>query len=348
MAVRIVLAFAFSLISCAAFSQTTEPIDDRAAVRKLAEQFEQARVTLDLQALQALVHPEATHLSIRGRDSRPMWKDLRSAKSSRKPTQAKVEPVSVVSREVSLRKDTAIVEELLSVDVGATITDKTVAPRRRSVVWSRDAHGWRVVHLHSSPYSTWEKAIGDYERADAKQPPEKGGVVFIGSSSIRGWKTLDQDFPDHHVIGRGFGGSQMVDSLIYARRVVLPYAPRGVVVYAGDNDIAAGKTPERVLADFRAFVDVIHAGGARTRVAFIAIKPSLRRWQLWSVMERANGLVEAFAEDQAGVDYLDIATPMLGDDGTPDKNLFVDDGLHLNREGYVLWTSVVMPWVQNL
>ncbi len=121
----------------------------------------------------------------------------------------------------------------------------------------------------------WESTIEKFEAQDKASPPPTGGALFIGSSSIRKWN-LDKTFPDRKdTINRGFGGSQMADSAHYADRIAIPYKPRVIVVYAGDNDIAAGKSPQTVLADYQAFVKKIHAALPNTRIVYIAIKPSI-------------------------------------------------------------------------
>ena len=188
----------------------------------------------------------------------------------------------------------------------------------------------------------WEAHIRRFEQRDKKSPPPGGAVLFVGSSSIVGWRTR-QCFPKRQTINRGFGGSQIADSLYFADRIVIPYRPRAIVLYAGDNDVAARKTPETVAADFKAFVRKVHAAGPKTRVLFVAIKPSLRRWALWEKMRKANGLIEAHCKTDERLVFVDIAKPMLGADGRPRKELFRSDGLHLNAEGYKLWTSLVRP-----
>ena len=191
--------------------------------------------------------------------------------------------------------------------------------------------------------SRWEKYIARFEAADKKQMPQPGGVLFIGSSSIRMWKTIEQDFPGLPVINRGFGGSQIADSNHFAGRIVHPYKPRQIVLYAGDNDVAAGKSPETVLADFQQFVKTVHAKLPKARVSFIAIKPSLSRWKLSGKMAMANSLVRNTCSKDKRLDYIDIWQPMLGDNGKPRPDLFLGDGLHLNAKGYALWTSIVKP-----
>lgn len=192
----------------------------------------------------------------------------------------------------------------------------------------------------------WEKSIRAFEEQDAEQAPPKDEILFIGSSSIVMWKT-DQDFPDFTIINRGFGGSQTSDSVKYADRIAIPYAPRLVVLYAGDNDIAAGKTPEEVLEDTIDFFTLIHDALPETRIAYIAIKPSIRRWSMVDKMRATNALVRAHTATDPRLQFVDIDTPMIGEDGQPRAELFVDDGLHLSREGYDLWNSIIRPYLSE-
>lgn len=193
--------------------------------------------------------------------------------------------------------------------------------------------------------SRWEKAIRSFEEKDEQSPPPKNAVLFVGSSSIRKWD-LPKYFPDLKVINRGFGGSQVADSVRYVSRIVTPYVPRTVVLYAGDNDIAAGKSPETVFSDFKKFVDSLHRDLPETRLIYICIKPSIRRWRLVDKMRRANELIRSYIERNDRILYANIDTPMLGQDGKPRRDLFVKDGLHLNDKGYELWTRVIRPLIE--
>jgi len=188
----------------------------------------------------------------------------------------------------------------------------------------------------------WESAIAAFEAQDRQQPPPDGGIVFIGSSSIRMWD-LDRWFDGLAVVNRGFGGSQVADSVRHAGRILLPCRPKVVVLYAGDNDIASGKTPEEVLADFNQFVAKVHAALPETRVVFIAIKPSIKRWSLVDTMRQANRLIRGVTENDPRLVFVDVDAPMLGSDGRPRSELFAPDGLHLNDEGYQLWSDLVRP-----
>jgi lysophospholipase L1-like esterase len=197
------------------------------------------------------------------------------------------------------------------------------------------------------PTDRWEADIQAFEQADRERPPPEGAVLFVGSSSIRLWDTLGEDLEGVQVINRGFGGSEMDDALRFTDRIILPYRPRQVVVYAGDNDLWSGKSPQQVFEGFRALVGRIHSDLPETRVGFIAVKPSVARWSIEQKVREANELVRRFAATDPRVDYLDIFTPMLGPDGTPRPDLFAEDGLHLNASGYDIWESVVEPYVRR-
>jgi lysophospholipase L1-like esterase len=191
-------------------------------------------------------------------------------------------------------------------------------------------------------FSRWEKDIAAFEKRDADAPPPRDAALFAGSSSIRLWD-LKKSFPDLDVINRGFGGSQIADSTQFAPRIILKSRPRVIVFYAGDNDIAAGKTPGQVSDDFRAFADLVHRELPKTRIVFISIKPSPARREMADRQKKANGLIEAYCKGNDYLAYLDVATPMLGDDGKPREELFGKDGLHLNEKGYALWASLLKP-----
>lgn len=199
----------------------------------------------------------------------------------------------------------------------------------------------------TQPEGPFENEIQAFEQADRKQPPPKNAVEFVGSSSIRFWGTLAQDFPHIPVINRGFGGSQIEDSTRYADRIIIPYHPRQILFYAGDNDLAAGKTPEQVLAEFQDFVKKVRAALPDVRISFISIKPSLARWRLIEQIKKANQLIQDFVKKEKNIDYIDIFTPMLGPDGKPRAELFRPDGLHVNQKGYELWTSIIAPKLQG-
>ena len=194
-------------------------------------------------------------------------------------------------------------------------------------------------------HAQWNRDIAAFQAADRTQPPATGAVLFIGSSSIRMWSSLAADFPRVRTINRGFGGSEIDDATFFADRIVAPYHPRAIVMYAGDNDLQDGDSPARVRDDFAAFVRKARSVDPGVPIAFIAIKPSVARKALLPKIREANALVRAYAATQPGVAYLDVFTPMLGKDGQPQPRWFITDGLHMNRQGYALWIGVVTPWL---
>jgi lysophospholipase L1-like esterase len=203
-----------------------------------------------------------------------------------------------------------------------------------------------VAQQADTSFRQWEGDIRAFERSDSAQPPAKHGILFVGSSSIRMWETLASDFPDLPVINRGFGGSELHDVAHFANRIVLPYKPRVIVVYAGDNDLANGRTPQQVLNDFRRLVRTVHRALPRTRIVFVAVKPSIARWNIIGRIREANTIVRRYTRTDTRVDFADVFTPMLGANGQPRKELFGEDGLHMTREGYELWTRVVRPYLR--
>ncbi|HEX9180745.1 MAG TPA: SGNH/GDSL hydrolase family protein [Burkholderiales bacterium] len=196
------------------------------------------------------------------------------------------------------------------------------------------------------PTDRWEPEVQTWEEQDRLNPPKPGGVLFIGSSSIRLWHTLAEDFPGVDVLNRGFGGSEIADSTELAQRIVVPYRPRMILLYAGDNDLANRRTPRQVREDFSAFVTRVRKDLPDIRIAFIAIKPSLARAHLLDKMREANALVREYAASRRGVAFIDVFTPMMTPDGKVRGELFVEDGLHLNRAGYELWKAVIAPYLR--
>ena len=190
----------------------------------------------------------------------------------------------------------------------------------------------------------WEAQIREFEAQDHKSPPPPNSILFLGSSSILKWD-LKKYFPNLPTVNRGFGGSHIEDSLYYFDRLVLPCRPQAIVFYAGDNDIQAGKTPERVIADFKVLLAQVHEKLPGVHLLFISIKPSLARWNRVQKMRVVNEWVKEKAEDDPILEYVDIDAPMLGPDSRPRADLFMEDGFHLNEKGYALWTSVLRKFL---
>lgn len=194
----------------------------------------------------------------------------------------------------------------------------------------------------------WEKDIQAFEAQDKKSAPPRDAILFIGSSSIKRWNTLAKDFPEVPVINRGFGGSQIADSVKYADRLVVPHDPRLIVMYAGGNDIAAGKSPEHLLKDFQEFVDRVRKGLPEVSIAYVSVNPNIARWAQREKVQEANRLIEEFAKRDAKLAFIDSYPAFLGEDGLPKKELLDKDNLHLNAEGYKVWTSVLKPRILKL
>ncbi len=192
-------------------------------------------------------------------------------------------------------------------------------------------------------FDEWEKEISAFEQADRTSPPPKGALLFIGSSTIRLWKTLTQDFPHHTVINRGFGGSQIADSTHFAERIIFPYQPRMILLRAGGNDIHAGKSPELVFSDFRAFVIKVREKLPNAEIAYIALSPSIARWDEKEKGEALNRMIREYTREIPGLKYIDSDSISLGSDGKPRPELFVADKLHFSPEGYKLLAASVRP-----
>ena len=191
----------------------------------------------------------------------------------------------------------------------------------------------------------WRRAIRRLEDSDRAQPPQPGVIVFTGSSSINFWKNLSQDMAPLSVVNRGFGGSQMAHVTHYATKIVLPYSPSAVVVYAGENDLAWpwSKRPETVLHDFQVFVDLVHGQLPTAWIYFMSVKPTPRRWEQWERQRRTNQMIADFCRTKSQVQFVDVSTAMLNSSGKPRRELFKWDGLHPSAECYALWTSIIRP-----
>jgi lysophospholipase L1-like esterase len=207
----------------------------------------------------------------------------------------------------------------------------------------RSAFGAETNH----DFGRWEKEISAYEAIDKTNPPPKGASLFIGSSTVRLWKSLPQDFPNAKVINRGFGGSQIVDSTHFAERVIFPYQPNKIFLRAGGNDLWAGKSAEEVFGDFKEFVAKVNEKLPRTEIVFISLSPSIARWKQADKEKAVNTMVQDFVKQKPGLKYIETYSLPLGPDGEPRPELFLADKLHFNTEGYKLLAQWVRPFVQN-
>jgi lysophospholipase L1-like esterase len=191
----------------------------------------------------------------------------------------------------------------------------------------------------------WEWAIARFEAQDRIHPPLKNAIVFTGSSSITLWDSLEQDMAPLPVLNRGFGGSRMNDAVRYAQRIVTPYDPRAVVLFAGTNDIAEPKpkTAGEVFEGYQSFVQTVHSDLPAVPIYYISITPTPLRWKLWPIAAQANQLIKTFSEGNDRLHYIDLTDPFLTGDGLPDPSLYRFDKLHPNKKGYIRWTTIIKP-----
>jgi len=199
--------------------------------------------------------------------------------------------------------------------------------------------------LRSAESDIWESDIRAFEAVDRTSPPPAKQIVFVGASMIVRWD-LKKSFPDLVTINRGFGGSEMIDALHYSDRIVIPYKPRIVVVYDGDNDTAMGTSPAQVAKNFELLADKIHAALPNTKIVDIAVKPSFARWGIVEKQRATNELLKAYCAKHDYLAFLDVSRLTLGADGKPRRELYDPDGLHFSDEGYKLWNAAIRPLLQ--
>ncbi|KAA3617375.1 MAG: hypothetical protein D8M58_02655 [Calditrichaeota bacterium] len=193
----------------------------------------------------------------------------------------------------------------------------------------------------------FETAIKKFEQQDKTNPPPKDAVLFVGSSSIRMWKSLQNDMAPIKTINRGFGGSEAEHAIHFFDRIVEPYKPKAIVFYEGDNDIASGKPPVEVLVHFKEFCRQVNQKLKNTPVYFISIKPSIARKKVWPQMQEANALIKEFCDTRQNVFYIDTAAGMLTETGEIRDDIFIKDMLHMNDTGYKIWADLVKAQLQN-
>lgn len=215
------------------------------------------------------------------------------------------------------------------------------------------AEGTRVLRMMPSVLSdkpdAWEWAIVEFESSDRKNFPPRDVIVFTGSSSITFWDSLVQDMAPLPVINRGFGGSKIAQVAQYADRIVIPYHPRAVVLFAGTNDIAGAKpkTAQKVFDGYLAFVKNVQVALPAVPIYYISITPAPSRSKLWHIAREANQCIEAYTKTDARLRYIDLTDAILKPDGTPNPELFRMDKLHPNKKGYAKWTGVIKPLLEK-
>lgn len=187
--------------------------------------------------------------------------------------------------------------------------------------------------------------INQFKTEDMENPPGKNVILFVGSSSIRMWKSLKDDFPHYNVINRGFGGSHISDVIYYFDDIVKPYKPEKIIFYEGDNDLASGKSPDKVFDDLTRFCNMVEKELPGTSIAIIAAKPSPSRWELRDRYEQYNSLVAAYCSEYDDLTFIDIYRPMLTKMGMPKPELYLGDSLHMTEKGYKIWRKLILPFL---
>ena len=192
----------------------------------------------------------------------------------------------------------------------------------------------------------WRAEIDAFAHTDRLQTPPANAVLFVGSSSLRLWENLRESFPHLKIINRGFGGSHLPDVNHYFAHIVLPYRPQTIVIYGGDNDLGEGATPEKVAEDYQQFAAMTHAQLPQSDILYISPKPSPSRWHLAANYRRTNALIQSQIDADERAQFVDVFSAMLNAQGTPMAELFVEDELHMNAQGYEIWRRVLLPYLK--
>jgi lysophospholipase L1-like esterase len=202
--------------------------------------------------------------------------------------------------------------------------------------------------LYGQKLDRFESTITEFEKEDKNQGLKPEAILFTGSSSIKMWKTLAEDFSPIQVINRGFGGSTIPEVTYYADRIILPHKPKLIVFYCGENDLANDEAKSGLaLKSFKEFSEWMKNSLPDTKLFFIAIKPSIRRWHYWPKMNEANKLLKTYINQHNNYFFIDVASKMLDNDGVVLQDIFIEDNLHLNEKGYSIWTETIKPVVEK-
>ena len=192
----------------------------------------------------------------------------------------------------------------------------------------------------------FEKDIAAFEAEDRATPPPADAALFVGSSSIRYWDVA-RAFPGMKTIKRGFGGSHVSDNIFYADRIIVRYRPKLIVFYAGDADVAANKSAEVIVADYKTLIATVHQRLPGTPMVIIGTKPSPSHWKQMETSRRANAQVKEIAGRDPLLRYIDAENALLGADGQPRAELYTDNRLNHNDEGYKVWTAALKPAIDE-
>jgi len=201
--------------------------------------------------------------------------------------------------------------------------------------------------VHDAGAQNFIEEIRNFQKQDSLAFPPSNSILFVGSSSFRKWTDMQQYFPGYPVINRGFGGSSLPDVLRYAKDIITPYHAKQVVIYCGENDIAAADTitAEMVFKNFKSLYDTIRKNQPGVPLIYVSIKPSLLRWAMKDRMITANRLIKKFLLKHSGTRFVNVWDAMLGKDGKPLPDIFIEDRLHMNAKGYAIWQKLLTPYL---
>lgn len=194
----------------------------------------------------------------------------------------------------------------------------------------------------------FENEILRFDTLDQLNGITKNGILFTGSSSIRMWTTLKEDMGDLPALNRGFGGATIPEVLHFMGRYLFQHEPQVVVLYCGENDISEGASPEDVFASFKAFVKIIETKLPNTKMLYISMKPSIARWNLWEKYQEGEKLIKPYIDQNPNIEYMDASLTMLDENGEIKKDIFIEDGLHMNAKGYAGWTKQILPILKSI
>lgn len=198
-------------------------------------------------------------------------------------------------------------------------------------------------------YPPFYKDIEAFKKQDLVAPPQKGSILFVGSSSFTMWKDVQKDFPAYKIINRGFGGSSLTDVIRYAPTIIYLYQPKQVVIYCGENDFVSSTNAnaDTVYTRFSQLFGMIRKEVPKAHILFVSIKPSPSRAKYMPEMQRANAMIQSFLKKQAKTGYVDVYNKMLLADGSPMPDIFLNDKLHMNRSGYEIWKQAILPYLRK-
>ncbi len=188
-----------------------------------------------------------------------------------------------------------------------------------------------------------------FKKQDSIAAPPKQAILFVGSSSFTKWTDVQNYFPQFTIVNRGFGGSSIPDVIRYADDIIFPYMPKQIVIYCGENDLAASDTVtgKMVYQRFVQLFNIIRNKMPAVPVAFISLKPSPSRWHLNNKMVEANTLIKKYFRKKKKTGFIDVYHKMLRTDGTPIKEIFIEDNLHMNAKGYAIWQKIIEPYLKK-